>query len=154
MPQLRLVVALRSGIILAVVLEHPLLRKFGVPFLALLGVLVAILMVVVRDNTTPPAVDQVVEELIPGRGDEVLSQTDVGIDLIEGYTAELTLNGIELPESQLRRSEGLNRVTFRPDEGQVINKLRPDQNCATALYWPLAQGRAAAQSFTWCFTAS
>ena len=141
-------------ITLGPVLENPLIRKFGVPLLALLGVLVAILMVLVRDNTTPPAVDQVVEELIPNQGDEVLSQTDVGIDLIDGYTAELTLNGTEIPESQLRRFEGLNRVTFRPDEGMVINKLRPDQNCATALYWPIAQGRQAAQSFTWCFTAS
>lgn len=135
-------------------LEHPLVRKYGVAFLALLGVLVGILAVLARDNTTLPAIDEVVEELIPNRGDEVLSQTDVGIDLIDGYTAELTVNGVEIPESQLRRLEGLNRVTFRPDEGMVITKLLPDQNCATALYWPLAQGRAAAQSYTWCFTAS
>lgn len=135
-------------------LEHPLFRKLAVPVLVLAGLVMGVLAVVVRDNTEPPTIDEVVEELFPGAGDEVLSQSTVGVDLVEGYTAELTLNGTEIPESQLRRVEALNQVTFRPDEGQIITKLRADQNCATALYWPLAQGRAAARSYTWCFTAS
>lgn len=135
-------------------LEHPLVRKYGVGILVLAGLLVGFLAVVVRDNPTPPTIDQVVEELFPARGDEVLSQSTVGIDLIEGYTAELTINGVAIPESQLRRVEALNQVTFRPDDGNVLAKLQPDQNCAVALYWPLAQGRAAARSLTWCFTAS
>lgn len=135
-------------------LEHRFVRRFGVPVLVLAGLTMGVLAVVVRDNTEPPTIDQVVEELFPGAGDEVLSQNTVGIDLVDGYTAELTINGTAIPESQLRRVEALNQVTFRPDEGKVINKLRADQNCATALYWPLAQGRAAARSYTWCFTAS
>ena len=118
------------------------------------AVVLAVLLGVMLSSRTDPPLADAIEALIPNQGDEVLSQSDIGIDLISGYTAELTLNGIPIPDSQLRRVDGLNQVTFRPDPGQIIERLQADLNCATAVYWPLSQGRQASRTVNWCFTAS
>lgn len=135
-------------------LEHPLFRRFAIPLLLVSAAGLAALLVLLPRDNAGPSVDQVIESLIPAPGDEVLSQVDVGIDLIDGYTADLTINGVAIPEEQLRRVEALNQISFRPDEGKALASLRGDENCAVALYWPIAQGRAAARSVSWCFTAS
>lgn len=135
-------------------LNSPFMVRWAIPLLLLSAVALIAVLVLIPRNEGGPTVDRVIEALIPAANDEVLSQVDVGIDLIDGYTAELTINGVEIPEQQLRRVEALNQVFFRPDQGQVISAWRADQNCAVALYWPLAQGRQAARSVSWCFTAS
>lgn len=119
---------------------------------AAIGILV--IAVLISDGPQLAAVDEVIESVSPNPDDEVLSQVDVAIDLAEGYTAELTVNGIKIPEDQLRRVEALNIVSFRPGANQVIAKLQPEINCVNALYWPVASGRSSARSYQWCFTAS
>lgn len=118
------------------------------------GIALLVLAVFLRDVEELQAVDEVIESVSPGNGDEVLAQSSVSIDLAEGYFAELTINGIKIPEAELRRIDALNSVEFQPGEGRSMERLKPDVNCANALYWPLAQGRSAARSYRWCFTAA
>lgn len=135
-------------------LNNPIVRRLAIPVLLLGGAVALFAAVQVAGQNEPIPVDQVIEALIPAPSDEVLSQVDVGIDLATGFAAELTINGVEIPESQMRIIEALNEYTFRPDQGKVITSLRADQNCVVARYWPIAQGRVAARSTSWCFTAS
>jgi hypothetical protein len=100
----------------------------------------------------------------------VIRQVEVGIDLVSGYEAELTINGIAIPQDQLNilrdidnpresaASQGtfgttLNRFTYQPLEGRVIPELLGDRHCVVAVYWPLAEP-GDRQSVEWCFRSS
>jgi hypothetical protein len=97
----------------------------------------------------------VVEELIPRTGDEVLRQAERGIDLAPGYEASLLVNGVEIPTDELRLVPEQNQVFFTPAEGKAVEQLRAGPNCASAVVWKSSLGRGTANdmSFTWCFDA-
>ena len=50
----------------------------------------------------------VIESINPGPGDEVLRQSQVFVDLVEGYNAELIIDGITLETTRDRKSTRLN----------------------------------------------
>jgi hypothetical protein len=97
----------------------------------------------------------VVEHLVPGAGDEVIRQAELGIDLAPGYEGALVLNGVEIPTDELRLVPEQNQVFFTPAEGKVVERLNAGPNCAMAIVWKASAGRGTAddQSFTWCFDA-
>lgn len=129
-------------------------RKAAIPLMVAVGIGILLLAVFLRDVEELQAVDEVIEGVFPQVNDEVLAQSTVSIDLIPGYTAELTINGVKIPEAELRRIDALSSIEFQPGEGKVIERLSPDLNCVNALYWPLDQGRSQARSYRWCFNAT
>jgi hypothetical protein len=103
-----------------------------------------------------PAVDA----LVPGRGDEVLQQQTVGIDLAAGYQlVRLTISPNEncgFPvdvTSQTRYVEGLQQYLYTPGEGQLVPALSADENCAIATYAEIANPNNT-DSIDWVFTAN
>lgn len=107
------------------------------------------------DGPTGDGGSEVVERLIPASGDEVIRQAELGIDLAPGYEGTLEVNGVEIPDDELRLVPAQNEVFFTPGEGKVVEELRAGPNCATAVVWRSAIGRDAAtdQTFSWCFEA-
>jgi hypothetical protein len=100
-------------------------------------------------------IDSAVEEVVPGNGDAALRQSEIGVDLVPGWTAVLAVDGREIPEDQLRRNEPLNQVFFMPGEGQEIEELDPGPHVATALIWrPADQTREDGRQVTWRFRVS
>ncbi len=98
---------------------------------------------------------EVVERLIPGRGDEVIRQAELGIDLGPGFEGALVVNGAPIPDEQLRLVPEQNQVYFTPGDGKAVEQLRAGPNCVEAIVWKSSQGRGTAddRSFTWCFEA-
>lgn len=103
-----------------------------------------------------PAVDA----LIPSRGDEVLQQQTVGIDLAAGYQlVRLTIAPDEncgFPvdvTAQTRYVEGLQQYLFSPGEGQLISALSADANCAIATFAEIANPTNT-ETIDWVFTVS
>ena len=111
----------------------------------------------------------IIESLLPEPDSEVLRQSFVGIDLISGYEAELTINGVPIPPDEinvLRDLENpresaetsgsfgstLNRFLYQPLEGRAVPELLGDRNCGSAVYWPLSDPEKR-QRIDWCFTA-
>ena len=111
----------------------------------------------------------IIESLLPEPDSEVLRQSFVGIDLISGYEAELTINGVPIPPDEinvLRDLENpresaetsgsfgstLNRFLYQPLEGRSVPELLGDRNCVSAVYWPLSDPEKR-QRIDWCFTA-
>ncbi len=138
-------------------LESVVLRRVLLGLAALTGVLailLALLLADTDDNDVTVTGNAAVDELIPPRSAEVLSQETVGIDLAPGYDARLTINGVEIPPEEIRHQPNLNLFTFRPDRGKVIERLRAEQNCALVSYWRQEAGPAEADTISWCFTAS
>jgi hypothetical protein len=100
-------------------------------------------------------IDSAVEEVVPGNGDAALRQSEIGVDLVTGWTAVLAVDGREIPEDQLRRNEPLNQVFFMPGDGQEIEELDPGPHVATALIWrPANQTREDGRQVTWRFRVS
>lgn len=99
-----------------------------------------------------------VEALIPPGGSEILGQEAVGIDLVPGWTGELTLlpgNGVAttLPADEVE-TDGLNRITFQPGPGKAIERLSGDY-CLVATIWDRVEGREQTQRVeNWCFSAT
>ncbi len=138
-------------------LESVALRRGLLGLAALLGALALLLALLVADtddNDVTVTGNAAVDELIPPRNAEVLSQDTVGIDLAAGYDARLTINGVDIPPGQTRHLPGLNRFTFRPDQGKALESLRAEQNCALVTYWRQEIGSGEADTISWCFTAS
>lgn len=139
------------------VLESIVLRRMLLGAAALMGaaaILLALVLADTDDNDVTVTGNAAIDELIPPRNAEVLSQETVGIDLAIGYDALLTINGVDIPPGQIRQQPNLNRFTFRPDQGKVIESLRAEQNCAQVTYWRQEVGPAEANTISWCFTAS
>ena len=108
-----------------------------------------------EDPVTVSGRPDVVEHLVPGAGDEVIRQAELGVDLAPGYDGTLLVNGVEIPTEELRRVPEQNQVFFTPGEGKVVEKLNAGPNCASAIVWKASAGRGTAddQSFRWCFEA-
>jgi hypothetical protein len=95
------------------------------------------------DDVTISGGDNAVEALIPGREAETLSQSEVGIDLADGWTGDLLLNG-EAVDAQ--RVDALNQLLYRPPEG-----LDSGRNCVTAVIWRSSESRESSRDVDWCF---
>lgn len=108
-----------------------------------------------NDPVTVSGRPDVVEHLIPGSGDEVIRQAELGIDLAPGYEGALVVNGVEIPTDELRLVPEQNQVFFTPGAGKAVAKLNAGPNCAMAIVWKASAGRGTAgdQSFSWCFEA-
>ncbi len=87
--------------------------------------------------------DDAVEALIPGRDAETLSQTEIGIDLADGWTGTLLLNDEEV---DAQRVDALNQLLYRPPEG-----LDSGRNCVTAAIYRSSESPESARDVTWCF---
>ena len=122
---------------------------------ALVALVAAVRATDTGDEDSGPSSD-IVERFIPGAGDEVLRQAELGIDLAPGYDGTILVNGVEIPEEEQRRVPEQNQVFFTPADGKVVERLQAGPNCASALVRKAADGRGSAddRTFTWCFEAT
>ncbi|MBW3574194.1 MAG: hypothetical protein KY450_04905 [Actinobacteria bacterium] len=106
-----------------------------------------------RGTTDIVVTGDAVEQLVPARGAQVLRQTEVGIDLAPEWTALLVINGVEIPEDQLRRVDAQNQVFFTAGPGKEIEELPAGTVQVTALIWrPVAgETRDDADQVQWSF---
>lgn len=99
--------------------------------------------------------DAAVEQLIPADASpNVLRQAEIGIDLATGWTGVLAINGVEIPEDQLRRNEPLNQVFYTPGEGKEIERLPAGPVVVVATIWRPVSGetRQDGRQVVWRFT--
>ena len=105
---------------------------------------------------------------------QVLSQTNVVVDLADLYTGVLVVDGVELETVSLdqltaeggatpepgRQVElppvtiydpGSNTLTFTPAEGAPIEEFESGLHRVQVIYWLAEEGRGRADSYTWTF---
>ena len=113
-----------------------------------------------------------IEDITPAPdAEQVLQQTQVVVDLAEGYEAELTVDGVVLPTIRLDElapvdvepgeqvevppgaifEPGNGTLTFTPAEGTAIETFDPGSHSVTVTYWRSADGRNTARSYSWTF---
>ena len=148
--------------------------------LASFGIAVGIFVVILGINSSVTGREQqqlpdAIEDIDPIRGaTQMPQQTRIFVDLLPGYGAALVLNGVELetvsladigsadsvpkPGEQVSLpltailEPGNNTLTYTPVEGGPIERFDTGANTATVYYWPIADGRERARSYTWVFT--
>lgn len=93
-----------------------------------------------------------VEHVYPPDGAQVLRQVEIGMDLAPGHEGRITVNGVTIPDDELRLVPEQNQVFFVPGPGRVIETLPPGTTCVSAVAWESSKGRGHDDaSFQWCF---
>ena len=119
----------------------------------------------------------VISSISPGPGDEVLRQSQVFVDFVDGYDAVLVIDGIELPVTRLDEltnadgkqpkpgsqvdipptaiyDPGNYTISFTPQEGAPIEKFSQGTHTGAVIYWKVTESRARSKTFTWEFSAN
>jgi hypothetical protein len=144
--------------------------------LASLGVAVGIVLVVVGVSRSVTGRDQQrlpepIESVEPIRGaTQAPQQTQVFVDLQEGFTGILFIDDIELETVSLDELGGLAEpgqqitlppkavfepgnftISYTPVEDGPIESFTQGLHTAMVRYWPIAEGPARARSYSWTF---
>lgn len=126
----------------------------------LLGALAGIYFVgknaVTGADSASLALPDSVDRLLPASGDEVLVQSQVGLDLADGYNAYLTINGTEIRSAAdgLITNLGTGMVLYQPGPGKPVESLNSGQNCVIAMVWDVLETESTAKPVSWCFDAT
>jgi hypothetical protein len=101
-----------------------------------------------------------IQQIYPDCNTSVLGQTQIGVRVADGYTAELTLNGAPIPLDQVT-SGGETGANNTAGAAQTQFFFFPTgdypllpKNTLTVRFWPIAQGEDAARSYSWRFEAA
>lgn len=99
---------------------------------------------------------------------QVQSQEQVVVDLAEGYTGVLNINGVDIETFSLADLEtdqgqqaslpkvtifepGNSTLTFTPSKGAPIEAFTTGVNFVRVEYWKLTEGRTFSSTFSWQF---
>jgi hypothetical protein len=106
---------------------------------------------------------------IPLPDGQAQRQTQVGVELVEGYTGVLAINGTPIPEDQLDgardpasmspeelkkygvRPNNRNRLIFTPGPGKVFEAIPLGEVTVTVNYYRDRQVGAEGGTYTWSF---
>lgn len=117
-----------------------------------------------------------IENMSPGPGDQVLRQSQIYVDFIDGYNAALTIDGVELETTRLDEltangvtpkpgaqvdmpataiyDPGNYIISFLPQQGAPIENLQQGAHSASVRYWKITDGPTKARIFKWTFEAN
>ena len=123
-----------------------------------------------RDATNLP---EAIEQISPGQGDQVLQQSQIIVDFIEGYTATLTIDGIELPTTRLDEVVATGKqiapgaqvnlpptaifdvgnyiISYLPQPGAPIAELTQGEHKGSVRYWFIKDGENTSRTYSWTF---
>ena len=77
-----------------------------------------------------------IQILYPAESQLMLPQGNVGADLRDQFTGQITIDGVLIPQDQTSFQEGLGIVVFEPGEGKEIEEFRKGAHNATIEWWP------------------
>jgi hypothetical protein len=112
------------------------------------------------DTRNVPARPSAIEQVLPGPGELSGRQDTIQVDLRDDLTGVLIVQppdrpAFEVPEDQMDRAVALGRFSWRPGEGQELERFEAGNHRVTVLYWPQAKTRPATPSaYTWEFRAA
>jgi len=106
-------------------------------------------------STTQRTLPSAIESVSPEPGSVRPLQDAVSVDLRDGLTGVLVINGVEIPEDQLERGEALGIVTFRPGPDREFTRWSAGDVPVQVLYWSATEDRPPApDTYSWSFRAS
>lgn len=142
-----------------------------------LGILVGVVFVIFGFNSATTGRDALgypdeIIDISPAPNDrQVLSQTEINVNLQDGYEAVLVLDGIEIPTTRLGDfvpavpkpgeqfalpptaiyDQGNSLIRFEPTAGAVVEKYSVGVHQVKCIFWRIEDGRQTARSYEWSF---
>jgi len=122
-----------------------------------------------QGSSDPARLDNpAIEQRYPDDGALVLRQSEVGVDMADGFTGELSIDGVALPTERVEAIAGpvavavppilvarfdpsVNTLLFQPQEGAPIEEFEAGEHTIVLTYWPEVEGRQAAKQLSWTF---
>lgn len=117
-----------------------------------------------------------IENMSPGPGDQVLRQSQIYVDFIEGYNAVLTIDDVELETTRLDEltangttpqpgaqvdmpptaiyDPGNYIISFLPQQGAPIENLTQGKHTVSVRFWKVTEGPTKSRIFKWTFEAN
>lgn len=150
-----------------------MLRPYG-PKIAILAIVAALVGLVWVANTATTGSDAAsqslpdeVDRLIPVSGGTILRQATVGIDVADGYTANLTIDGVTISDP-IEFAEGTGKlvcdglvinaetgvITYTPRPDGLVERFETGRNCVAANVWKVNAEPTSGRNVTWCFSAA
>lgn len=91
-----------------------------------------------------------IKVLYPCPGDSDLRQGIIGVSLADGYTADLFVDGTQIPMDQLQITG--QSVTYQPGPGTETGALAPGGHSAKVVVYRLLQDPTTGIPFSWSFS--
>jgi hypothetical protein len=113
------------------------------------GLLVALVALGGGGGAPPPSRPHEVAQTFPNPGDLILAQGDVGAQVPQGWSFQLTIDTTGVPDDQLEKIPQLGIFRFRPRPGRVIAELPRGEH--TARVETRAPGGAPLVTYSWSF---
>ena len=160
----------------AVSVLHAIRRKVSIEkLLVSAGLAIGLFLIIygfatARTGRDAQGLPDEIESIAPAKGDQVLRQSTIEVDLIAGYRGVLVIDGQELPVVDLESSAtvepgqsinsdvkttkfepGNNTLTYQPQEGAPIAQFATGLHEVKVIYWKIEEGREASRSYTWQF---
>ena len=161
---------------MAVSVLHAVRRKVSIEkLLVSAGLAIGVVLIVygfatARTGRDAQGLPDEIESIAPAKGDQVLRQSTIEVDLVAGYRGVLVIDGQELPVVDLESSAtvepgqsinsdvkttkfeaGNNTLTYQPQEGAPIAQFATGLHEVKVIYWKIDEGREASRSYTWQF---
>jgi hypothetical protein len=93
--------------------------------------------------------------VFPEAGTVAVRQDAIGAELAFDYAGRIAIDRRDIPDDQLDRIAGINRLSFTPGPEKEIESLDEGRHCASLTYWRVSAGEeSAGRPFTWCFTSA
>ncbi|MEA3077208.1 MAG: hypothetical protein QOF60_2116 [Actinomycetota bacterium] len=107
------------------------------------------------DDPAPVHIAGIVRVFPPPGTADFRRQDAFGAELEFGWEGRLEVDRRVIPDDQLDRIPGINRLSFTPGPGKDIERLDGGRHCVDLYYWQTALGPdSVGPPRSWCFTAS
>jgi hypothetical protein len=97
-----------------------------------------------------PSLPTPVEQVSPAPDATVLRQASIVVDMVSGYAVSISVDGIDIPPSELTASEALGRYEWEPGPGKAFDTWSPGRH-EVIVSWDTITGLPDLGSFTWGF---
>ena len=137
--------------------------RVKIMLVALVGVMIAGTVLALRygvsgDDEASLSKPTGVERFIPESGTHNLGQSNVGVDLADGYEGYLVVENVAIDNivegdnsDGLHFTPGQQIYEYSPGPGRRVSKLSTPKACVTAMIWKAVEGRSTAKPAHWCF---
>ena len=94
-----------------------------------------------------------VEEVTPRPGELIRPQDTITVDLRDGLSGSLFIDGKPVPDDQLDFVKPLSQISFRPGPSKDLTRFEPGEHSATVHYWvgPQSSPPANPGTYSWRF---
>jgi hypothetical protein len=97
-------------------------------------------------------------QITPQEGEDILPEAAITVDLRNGYTGQLSVDGKLIPQDQVSITHpNLFEISFEPTAAHDIHEFEPGSHNATIEYWPQtktyeqAKAQGLLGTYTWPF---